>query len=925
MRLQAAKTLQRTWRGHASRKETKSTLRQDWDYRDAVATLEDGTGKGVYRSNSEALAQLRYLVRFASPADPLDVQRLQRFAAKSCGIDRKAAWNTDVALNHEWTYPLLSAAKICLAMLQKSCKGSPLPTGALDEFLLFLAEAFRSIPNQMVLYSSTYFETLALLLRSAGPKLCLQDCSKAILEQALLTPLQADIANIITAYESFADQVLTTGDLQEHVSLERVAGVLKPKLLMTALQNLLMSDSNSKNLSRISDIEMLWLMAYTIYLQRMAKLTGTLVVTPESESIQVVAMLLSRISEDIVSRIDSTGKVSGRSFPAFVVHQISSLVDQESITGLLRHSNLAMITSESTQAFSKETAAIANYALTLLRVFPRRGDEIRMWLYLGSTTSQTVPINGGDTRLPAIKYFWEAVMRTYVFRLISQNPQTAVALLKTDRFTRLPAKIKQGQTSNTSEQEWRIILLFLELYTFVLKVMDDEEFVNGADHSQEHQSWTRRSALRLTDVKDLTVFLKNLAFTIYWHATEIAGRDAPTTEHHIAEYFGNTSVTSSTHKTVETTSAPEELAIAGVDGMSLSYMRGMVTGLLRMIYERDSRRKFLPEGHWLMTEYFDMKGFIPAVVQEEEYKRQHQEADEEEDDLIQQSSDEDSDGDTLIGTGRTQRVRRLERLKRQQRKTARRKQLSAVTPRLEILQNMPFFIPFATRVEIFHEFVSQDQMKRRGGYIDADQWRMSLMHDSRNDRRAIHDVLSKHSARIRRDYCFEDAYNQFYDLGEGLKEPIQISFVDQFGTEEAGIDGGGVTKEFLTSVTSEAFTPSTGLKLFVENDQHLLYPNPATVDERKDLLRQIGGYQDGSSEWTEQIRDLLRRYEFLGRVVGKCLYEGILIDIHFAPFFLVKWALTGGSSSAANESSYRASINDLRDLDEGLYQGLVST
>ena len=342
------------------------------------------------------------------------------------------------------------------------------------------------------------------------------------------------------------------------------------------------------------------------------------------------------------------------------------------------------------------------------------------------------------------------------------------------------------------------------------------------------------------------------------------------------------------------------------------------------LVSQSSRRKFLPDGHWLMTNYFDMKGFIPAVVQEENYKRQHQEEDEEEDDLIQSSSGEESDGDTLIGTGRTQRVRRIERLKRRQRKTARRKQLEAVTPRLEILQNMPFFIPFATRIGIFHEFVSQDQTKRRGGYIDADQWRMSLVHSPRNDRRAIHDELSKHSARIRREHCFEDAFDQFYDLGEGLKEPIQISFVDKFGTEEAGIDGGGVTKEFLTSITSEAFTPSEGLKLFVENDQHLLYPNPAAVDERKDLLRQIGGYQEGSSEWNEQVRDLLRRYEFLGRVVGKCLYEGILIDIHFAPFFLVKWSLTGGSSSAANESSYRASINDLRDLDEGLYQGLVS-
>ncbi len=170
---------------------------------------------------------------------------------------------------------------------------------------------------------------------------------------------------------------------------------------------------------------------------------------------------------------------------------------------------------------------------------------------------------------------------------------------------------------------------------------------------------------------------------------------------------------------------------------------------------------------------------------------------------------------------------------------------------------------------------------------------------------------------------FEDAFEHYYKLGDGLKEPIQITFVDKFDTVEAGIDGGGVTKEFLTSVTSEAFSPQAGLNLFVENDQHLLYPNPAAVEERKDLLRQVG-FKEGSSEWNEPIRDLLQRYEFLGRVIGKCLYEGILVDIHFAGFFLLKWALTGGSGAATKESGYRANLNDLKDLDDGLYQGLVS-
>jgi ubiquitin-protein ligase E3 C len=327
-----------------------------------------------------------------------------------------------------------------------------------------------------------------------------------------------------------------------------------------------------------------------------------------------------------------------------------------------------------------------------------------------------------------------------------------------------------------------------------------------------------------------------------------------------------------------------------------------------------------------MTGRFDMEGFIPAVVAEEENRHQLQEADEDSIQIQDSLLDDISVGPSvgLMGSSRAHEARRIALLQRRQQQVARRKQLEAVAPRLEILRNMPFFIPFATRVQIFREFIYRDQVRRRRGFTDPDAWRMSVAQNSLLGRitDALPAALTRQQANISRERVFEDAYDQFYDLGEGLKEPIQISFVDKFGALEAGIDGGGVTKEFLTSVTNEAFKSSNGLDLFVENDQNLLYPNPTIVEQRKELLRQKGVVEK-SPEWNEQVRDLLRRYEFLGRIVGKCLYEGILVDVHFAGFFLLKWALTGGTSSAQKESAYRANLNDLRDLDEGLYQGLV--
>jgi len=273
-----------------------------------------------------------------------------------------------------------------------------------------------------------------------------------------------------------------------------------------------------------------------------------------------------------------------------------------------------------------------------------------------------------------------------------------------------------------------------------------------------------------------------------------------------------------------------------------------------------------------------------------------------------------------------QQARKNETMRKRQERAKKRRQIELLAPRLEILRNLPFFIPFETRVQIFREFVHRDQRRRRNGFVDADLWRMSIVHESQgrapDGRPSFRDVLDRHHAEIRRTSVFEDAFDSFYKLGEELKEPIQISFIDKFGTVEAGIDGGGVTKEFLTSVTNEAFDPEASHRMFVENDQHSLYPDPTAFESTEETLKRLG-FLEGTEDFNKHLRELLRRYEFLGRIIGKCLYEGILIDVSFAGFFLLKWALTGGTSLASNESAYRASVNDLRDLDEELYQGLV--
>ncbi|KAL0094649.1 hypothetical protein F4703DRAFT_1728690 [Phycomyces blakesleeanus] len=188
--------------------------------------------------------------------------------------------------------------------------------------------------------------------------------------------------------------------------------------------------------------------------------------------------------------------------------------------------------------------------------------------------------------------------------------------------------------------------------------------------------------------------------------------------------------------------------------------------------------------------------------------------------------------------------------------------LSIVSPRIGLLNNMPFVIPFEDRVKIFKAFVDNDRK-----------------------RNSIDDFIGRApSVTIHRNNVLEDGFTQLYPLGANLKKRIAISFVDEFGLLEAGIDGGGVFKEFLTCLGHEAFDTNYGL--FLATPDQLLYPNPSAL--------------------TSNVF-----YEFLGLIIGKALYEGILLDVAFAEFFLKR---------CLGKVNY---LDDLPSLDPELYKGLI--
>ncbi|MBA0664926.1 hypothetical protein Goklo_004862 [Gossypium klotzschianum] len=184
----------------------------------------------------------------------------------------------------------------------------------------------------------------------------------------------------------------------------------------------------------------------------------------------------------------------------------------------------------------------------------------------------------------------------------------------------------------------------------------------------------------------------------------------------------------------------------------------------------------------------------------------------------------------------------------------------------DILKQAPFLIPFTSRVKIFTSQLA-----------------------SVRQRHGAHGVFTRNRFRIRRDHILEDAYNQMSQLSEeDLRGLIRVTFVNEFGVEEAGIDGGGIFKDFMENITRAAFDVQYGL--FKETADHLLYPNP------------------GSGMIHEQH---LQFFHFLGTLLAKAMFEGILVDIPFATFLL---------SKLKQKYNY---LNDLPSLDPELYRHLI--
>ncbi|KAI8628459.1 hypothetical protein F5Y19DRAFT_140964 [Xylariaceae sp. FL1651] len=888
--LAAAKRLQKVWRGHRDRCQLKDSRRQEYDslYEHRVPPQD---------ARQRITQAFPLLLAILMPARSDDQQRLDLFISDILSLPSNPPSSIDFGIFSPISWDRL--ARLLVKALEKRTESSS------QNLLVLTVHIIKQRPSSVRPVLKLYYVALARLTQDTA-LICPSEEQDQLLSEAVAAPLSRESDNgslDLSSYQIFAYSYLTCSKLSLlQCKPQSVARMID---LESLSKSIIDAFANSKLPSDATKDDLLWLLAHFIALNRAVP------ASQESKYLEALYLQMSLLAVDIRLRSnprendeyssDPDEDIEIQDFaplPEYVVNKLEFLINEDGIADLL--SRFAS-TASATNHVSEDASLLAGYTLVLLRCFPTHGDDIKMRLFQGDITSA----DGVDhTSLPSVKFFWKAASKTEVFTTIVQQAKAK------EKSTSVAALLKQDPVHDL---EWRILLLFLELYNFLLRVTDDEDFLPRETEISTQQSQAtqriRTSGLNLDELKQLINFLKHLAFPLYYNLPDII-RSAPNSER-LDAMMGAGSAKFSSRDAKDTPSS-----FAGIIGMDVMGLRDVVSTAMRALYERDSRRKFLPKDFWLMTAKFDMNVFISAVVLEELRN----------DELAEEDEEEDESGDNPAGFSHTIAGDWLSRTTDRKRiRTGHSEEFrSTISPKLEVLRNMPFAIPFEVRVQIFRQFVYLDKSKRRGGHVDPDRWRLAILsgEDGINGPGALRrQYLGRHTATVGRGRVFNDAFDQFYSLGEGLKEPIQITFVDQFDQPEAGIDGGGVTKEFLISVTNDAFSPDRddNRTYFVSNNQNLLYPNPSIFDDMAANLRSHG-FAENDVDWKLTMSDIVKRYEFLGRIVGKCMYEGILIDISFASFFLLKWASSGQSTS----TDYRANLNDLRDLDPELYQGLMS-
>ncbi|XP_037945574.1 ubiquitin-protein ligase E3C [Teleopsis dalmanni] len=268
----------------------------------------------------------------------------------------------------------------------------------------------------------------------------------------------------------------------------------------------------------------------------------------------------------------------------------------------------------------------------------------------------------------------------------------------------------------------------------------------------------------------------------------------------------------------------------------------VVVFVLNQIHTRDLRLRFCSESHWIVNQLdlpLDRPTDLPLTR-----------------------------GTRLRGLRPFQPIRDFTRKDCENGPPMSTKQIRSIT----ILREIPFVVAFSKRVGILQGLIAADKLRVQGDLQAFLQGPSILI-------------------TVRRAYLYEDAYDKLRLENEpDLRLKFRVQFVSSLGLDEAGIDGGGIFREFLSELIKTSFDPNRGF--FMVTTDNKLYPNPNVSD---------------------LFPDFDKHYFFIGRILGKAIYENLLVELPLAEFFLTKLA---GKYADVD-------IHQLASLDPELYKNLL--
>ncbi|EED24438.1 ubiquitin-protein ligase (Tom1), putative [Talaromyces stipitatus ATCC 10500] len=225
------------------------------------------------------------------------------------------------------------------------------------------------------------------------------------------------------------------------------------------------------------------------------------------------------------------------------------------------------------------------------------------------------------------------------------------------------------------------------------------------------------------------------------------------------------------------------------------------------------------------------------------------------------------------------------------------RELSVATPTSENgpgMENL-FFNFTEEHRKILNELVRQNPRLMSGTFSLLVKNPKVLEFDNKRNyfTRRIHarsaDVRQPHpplQLSVRRDQVFLDSFKSLYFK---TAEEVKYGKLNIRFHGEEGVDAGGVTREWFQVLARGMFNPNYALFIPVASDRTTFHPNRLSGVNTEHLMF----------------------FKFIGRIIGKALYEGRVLDCHFSR--AVYKSILGKS----------VSIKDMETLDLDYYKSLL--